>query len=353
MKHGLLLLTLLLLHGCTVLDSLNSETSRIERVDEYLADQEFSRALTFIADTPDNDPEAVQLAKKRKVILNKLKTFEQQTVTTALKQERSCDWPGAKLTYKEALEKLNNSSVLEEEQESMLKRFQDRMTALKHEELIVTGEWLKKKLPLQRSLHESDPESIGIHWRYSRTEGEAKELGQELLKAGEQMLAENNLAMAHRLLPLAVELAPGPESDAAVNRLNNELKKRTSKKQESRHRITQKKNALEIEAFNKAMALRNLKEARQHLSRLDPTLKKSTAVELMQERLDTAISRWVQEEISIGNSFYRAGEYEQALKTWQNILGLVPDHEAVLTKIDRTQKIIEQLSTLEKRQQQH
>ena len=351
MKYCLLFLSLLLLHGCAVLDPLHSETSRIERVDQYLAEQEFSRALSLIDDTPDDDAQAVLLTKKRKAILAQVKKFEQQTVTTALKQERNNDWPGAKRTYKEALKRLETSRVVEKGQASMLKRFQDRMTTLRYEELIVTGEWLKKKLPLQRSLHENDPESIGTHWRYSRTENETEELAQELLKAGEQMLAVNNLAMAQRLLPLAAELSPGPESEAAVNRLNNTLKKRTAKKQKSRHRITQKKNTLEIDAFNKAMALGNLKEARRHLSHLNPDMQAFTSVELMQERLDKAISKWAQEEISIGDSFYRAGEYKQAIKVWQNILELVPGHETVQRKIDRAEKIIEKLNILEKRQQ--
>ena len=352
MKHSLLLLFLLLLHGCTVVNHLNFGSNRMERVDQYLAEQEFSKALTLIADTPEDDPQALQLAKKRKTIISQLKTFEQQTVTTALKQERSNNWPGAKLTYEEALKKLTNSKRMEAGQASMLKRFQGRMTALEQEELIVTGEWLKKKLPLLRSLHENDPGDITIQWRYSRTEKEAEKIGGELLKAGEQMLAENDLAMARRLLPLAAKLAPGSESKAALSHLNRVLQERKVKKQKSIRTIAQKENKLAIEAFNKAMAHGNLQEARHHLTLLSPALKKSTSVELMQERLDNAIGKWIQEELSIGDSFYRAGEYEHAMKVWQNILELSPDHETTQRKIDRAETIIEKLTILEKRQQQ-
>ncbi len=350
MKYTLLLLALLFLHGCAHLDHFDSSKDRVQLVDQYLAEQEYSKALTLISNTSKEDPQARKLEERRKTILDQLQTYEEQTIAIALKQERKNDWPGAKLTYEEALKKHNTSKALDEAQEAMLKRFHSRMAALEREELIGTGEWLSKKLPLLRTLQESDPGNLIIQWRYSRTENEAEEIARELVKIGEQMLAENNLAMAQRILPLAAELASGPESESAVLRLDSKLKNREVKKQKSRRIIAQKKDKKEIEAFNKAMAHGKLSEARLHLSRLTPTTKKSVDAELMQERLDRAISNYIQEEVSIGDSFYRAGEYEQSIKAWQNILKLEPGNETVQNKLKRAEKVVEKLNTLQERQ---
>ncbi len=350
MKYSLLLLALLFLHGCAHLTHFDSSADRIQLVDQYLAEQEYSKALTLISNTSAEDPQARKLKKRRKTILDQLQTYEQQTIATALKQERKNDWPGAKLTYEEALKKQNTSKALDEAQEAMLKRFHRRMAALEREELIGTGEWLSKKLPLLRTLHESDPGNLIIQWKYFRTESEAREIARELVRTGEQMLAEDNLAMAQRILPLAAELASDPESESAVQRLENKLKKREAKKQKSRRIIAQKKDKKEIEAFNKAMAHGKLSEARLHLTRLTPATETSVDADLMQERLDRAISKYIQEEISIGDSFYRAGEYEQSIKAWQNILRLEPGNETAQSKLKRAEKVVEKLNTLEKRQ---
>jgi tetratricopeptide (TPR) repeat protein len=93
-----------------------------------------------------------------------------------------------------------------------------------------------------------------------------------------------------------------------------------------------------------------LAEARRYLSQLTPAMRKTMAVKLMQERLQREINEYVQEELSAGNSFYRAGNYEQAIKAWENIVELEPDNEAVKSKIERAHVIIENLTTLRERQ---
>lgn len=350
MKHCLFLLSLFLLHGCAYLTHFDSAEDRVQLLEQYLKEQEYSKALTLIADTSREDPQALELEKKRKMILKQLQALEQQTISKALKQERNNDWPSAKLTYEEARKKLPASTSLDEAQGAMLKRFRARMDALEREGLIGTGEWLRKRLPLLRSLHESDPGNLIIHWRYSRTEKEAREVGLQLLKSGEQMLAENNLAMAQRILPLVAELSPNQETEMAVSQLNNRLRERKDKKQKDRRKIARKKDEKVIEGFNKAMAHNRLAEARKHLARLSRTAAASVSGELMHERLDNAIAEYVQEEISIGDAFYRAGEYDQAIETWQNAVRLKPDNKTALNKLKRAETIVKKLQILRERQ---
>ncbi|MBU0945027.1 MAG: hypothetical protein KJ804_15260 [Proteobacteria bacterium] len=350
MKSSLLLLALLLLHGCAPLTHLDSKVDNVLLVDQYLAEQEYGKALTLISSISKEDPQALELEKKRKTILDQVQTFEQQSIALALNQERLSNWPEAKRIYVEALKKLNTSRTLEEAREGMLTRFQNRMDALQYEELIVTGEWLRKKLPLLRSLQASNPGDLIIQWRYSRTENEARETAKELLRIGEQMLAENNAAMAQRILPLAAELDPQLDMEAAISSLDSMLQSRKDKKLEDRRRIAQKKDEKVIEEFNRAMAHNNLSEARSHLTRLSPATRTSVAAELMQERLDKAMAEYIQEELSIGNSFYRARGYKQAIKAWKNILAIDPDNEAVQTKLERAEKVVEKLNALEEQQ---
>ena len=349
MKYVPLLLTLLL-PGCATFPSLYTGQDPLQQVDRYLNQQEYSKALSIIAATPETSPQATALAKKRKTIVKELKNFEHQTVSTALKLERKNDWPGAKDTYKKAIRKLNHSAILEKEQEAMLTRFQSRMRALEHETLIVTGEWLKKILPLQRSLHDYAPGNISNEWSYSSTKTEAEETALELLQAGKEELTANNLAMAQRLLSLAAALNPTPETKAAAEQLKKQLGERNKKRKQNRKKAQQKKNTQISDAFNKAMAHGNLIEAREQLARLPSSARKQPSFELMQERLNQAITTQVEEELAMGESFYRAGEYKQALTIWQNILKLVPEHTTVQLKIERAERVIAKLNALQEQQ---
>ncbi len=340
----------LFLHGCATFSPLFPTSDPVTQVDAYIEKQEFSQALSLIAATADNDPLATELNKRHKEILIQIEEFEHQTVSAALNQERNSDWLGAKNTYKDALKKLHHSKILEKEQEAMLERFHFTMKTLESEKLILTGQWLKEILPIQQSLHENDPGDIGQEWSYSNIKSKAEETAQELLELGKEEFAINNLAMAQRLLPLSVALHPSPEGKAIVEELEKIVHQRNEQKQESSKKIQKKKNKQIIDAFNKAMALGKLKEARKQLARLPASVRNRPSIDLMQERLNKTITAKVAEELAMGESFYRAGRYDQALKVWQHVLELVPEHSAVQAKIDRTQKVISKLKALKQKQ---
>lgn len=355
MKHPtlpllLLIFLLFLLQGCAQPGFFNSEKDRLEMLDQYLAGQDFGKALTLIADTPPEHPEAMALEKKRKMVMDSLRSYEKQIVSRALELERNNEWPAARLSYEEALEKSGHSRNLKDAERAMLQRLRGRMDALELEELIVTGECLQKRLPLLQHLHESDPGDKTIHQRYVRVQKATKEVAQQLLQRGEQMLTEKNLAMASQIIPLVVKLAPSPAADSEMNRLNRQLKEKTLKKQKDRKKHARSKDKKCFESFNKAMATGDLSGAKRYLFRLTPEMKKSVAAELMQERLDKEISEYVQEELSVGDSSYRAGEYEQAIKIWQTIIELDPENETVKSKIERAKVIVEKVQSLRERQ---
>jgi len=156
--------------------------------------------------------------------------------------------------------------------------------------------------------------------------------------------------MARRVVPLVVQLSPDPEAKSQMNRLDGFIQARILKKNKDRKKIAKKKNRASIESFNKAMAYGELAEARHHLLQLTPEVQKTMAVELLQERLDREIKEYVQEELSIGNTFYRAGEYEQAVRAWQNIIELEPENEVVKGKLKRAAIVVEKLKSLRERQ---
>ncbi len=353
MKYSLLCLFFLFLQSCANINHLDSEPDRMELLDQCLAEQEFSKALALIADTPTEHQQAQELEEKQKVILDQLRSFEKQTINTASTQEKNNDWPGAKLTYVEALQKNSTSIPLKEAQQAMIKRFQEKMATLDHELLIINGESLLKELPLLKERYESDPEDTVVTKRYSRIQNDTREIAIELLKLGEQKFADNDLAMARRSLPLAAKLAPqDPEAQSALRLLNSRLEASKIKKQKTRKKVAKKNDKIETEAFNKAMAQGDLSEARQHLARLTPVMQRSIVAELMQERLDSAIEDYVQEEQSIGDFFYRIGDYQHAIKAWENVVELDPDNEIVKTKLERALTIVEKLESLRERQKQ-
>jgi len=353
MKYSLLFFFFLLLQSCANINQLSTDGDRLKQLDQYLTEQKFTQALSFIEDTPGEDKQALALQEKRKIVLEQLRGYEKQIIKTALELEKNGDWSGTRRIYREALKKNTTSKPLMDAHDSMVKRFHDKMEALDQEVLILTGEFLQKKLPLLKAHHESDPDDMRVKWSYSRSQNDARKTAMELLRVGEQMLANNNMIMARRTVPLAANLAPdNPESQSALKRLNSRLKEQKKVKQKKRRRVAKKNDKTEIDAFNEAMDQGNLSEAQFHLGRLTPAMRRSMAAKLMAERLNAAITEFVQEEQSIGDSFYRVGDYQQAIKVWETIIELDPKNENVKNKLDRAATIVEKLESLRERQKQ-
>ncbi|MEN8200226.1 MAG: hypothetical protein ABFR63_09165 [Thermodesulfobacteriota bacterium] len=355
---SLLLLPFLFLFGCAHLGTMDSTAERLRHLDRDLANQEFDKALAILDDASQPGANDAALKKERKIVLEQLHLYEKQVIATALKQERKNDWYGAKQTYHRSLEKAGKSLELKEAQLDMLERFQERMETLETEELIVNGEWLRRRLPLLEKQHLNDPESSSLKRKYFKAKEEAETTGMELLQLGEKMLAEKNLEMARRTLPLAVKLLPGGEAKGASARLNKKFKAKKKKVQQGRDKVAKKKNKkdkekdkIEIEAFNDALASGKFSLARQHLANISPATGGSLGAELRQDRLDRATEAFVQERESIGDAFYRVGEYELAIKEWHRILELEPDNEVVKNKMARAERIVEKLKAVRDRQE--
>ena len=347
MKYSIVAFLLFLLSGCL---SLTTAPDRLALLDQYRVDQEYRKAMDLIAEIPEEDPQALELEERRKLLLDELRLYEKQTIAKGLKQEQGNDWLGAKSTFTEALKKSGGSKAIEVAEKEMLLRFQKKMAALEHEELIVTGEWLQKKLSLLQSLYENDPGDLSNRWRYSRTKNDAHEIALQLLPLGEQLLEEKDVSMANRVIPLIVTLSPGAEANALLDRLNGQLQENSEKKQNDRKKIDRERDKKRMTLFNKAMAYNDLVAARRHLSKISPGMRKSLEVNLMRKHLQREINAYVQEELSIGDSFYRVGSYEQAITSWENIIELEPGNELVKSKIKRSAMIVEKLKVLRERQ---
>lgn len=347
MKYFIVVFLLCSLPSCIY---LSTDTDRLALLEQYQAEQNYGKALTLIAETPEEYPQALKIEKKRKLLLDELRSYEKQVISKGLEQEQKNDWPAAQKTYVEALEKSGVSKAIQLVQQEMLHRFQRKMDALEYEELIVTAEWLEKKLFLLRDIYKNNPDDLTNRWRYSRTKNDAQEISMQLVPLAEQMLEEKNISMASRVIPLIVKLAPGPEASGLMNRLNSQLQEMTLKEQNDRKKVVQKKDRKRIDSFNKAMAYGDLVAARHHLSKISSNMRKSVEVERMRKHLQNEITVYVQEELSIGDSFYRAGSYEQSITFWENIIELEPGNELVKSKIKRSKMIVEKLRVLRERQ---
>lgn len=353
MKYSLFFFFLLFLQSCANINHFGGDGDRLKQLDQYLAEQEFTQALSFIENTPKEDKQALDLQKKRKIVLEQLQAYEKQTINAALKLEKGNDWPRARDTYQKALNKNRTSKPLQEAQDSMLKRFHEKMEALDYEVLILTGEFLEKKLPLLREHSVNNPSDTGVKRSYLRSQKEARKTAMELLRLGEQMLAGKNITMAQRTVPLAAKLSPDNlEVQSILKLLNSRVKEQKKEKQKKRRKVAKKNDKAEIDAFNEAMAYGKLSEAQFHLGRLTSAMRHSMVAELMGERLHAAIAEFVQEEQAIGDSFYRVGDYQQAIKVWENIIELDPKNETVKSKLERAEIIVEKLESLRERQKQ-
>ncbi len=345
-----LLLCSLYLSACSSLPFEIDGESRQQQLEHYLAKQAYGDALNLIKTTPDSHPEYHTLKAREKALHAKIGAFEQRTITAALKQERRNNWGAALDTYHEGLKKLPNSRALKKGLQETDERRNKRVASLELEQLVTRAEWLQKELPLRQALARTSPGSLMAKWNLNSIESEAGTIASELRTAGLTALEQGKLATAQRTISLATQLDASPENIQAQQQLNKQLKSRKRRIQQRQQQQVKQKQKSQVDAFNSAMAQGELLKARHIYDLLSKAKTQPQGLELMGEQLHQAIDVHVAEELRIGDTFYRSGEFEQALETWRGVIALIPDHEEALNKIERANRVMKNLEQIQQRQ---
>lgn len=367
MKPHLVLLglfCLLIQSGCAVLN-VSGDVPSLEQINQWVANDEYGRALSALEHIPHNTPRFAAYVNKRTQILVKAAKYERQIQLTAKKDIEKQDWTAALAIYDEALLKYPGSEMLRKQQSVLLKKQHRRVRRLDAEALLAHAQLLYNKLPLSQKNVRQSPINIAAHIKLQNLQYELADMHVRLLAMSRQMLDDSNIKLANQCLLQARQLATNEKSLLAIDVQQLAVKKKATlikdKKARAASKAKQRKSA-KLRAANSARITHLNKE----ITKLISSSRLQKANRLLQEfahidaehptylklklRHREKVDQIVNIKMAQGNALYRQEKIEQAKQVWEEALRLDPENHTLRNQIERAQQVLKKLETLRNEQ---
>lgn len=340
-----------------------------EQIDYWLDQQEYGKALELVADLDEHpSPDITNPQEIQKRILSQAERYEQQVMADAERFAANSDWHTALALYEEALSRLPDSKTLQQGQQQLLQHQEESLARLKLEQLIVQGEWMQKDLLISKKTASTTSDDWFVQYKLGRKEADAQDLATELAEHGRRALGLRDLALAKRILPLAMSLYAAPEIEAANKRLQelleedeieqkriiDEQQKLIDDQQKKKKHLfnikIQRKGKQLMAEFKKAFEENNLMKAHQLMRKLEKLSINNKEIKELSKQLDNDVAEHVKHLIETGVTHYSRQQYEQAIEVWKEAHILDPKNERLTTDIERAARVLEKLQSLREKQ---
>jgi tetratricopeptide (TPR) repeat protein len=333
------------------------------QIDQWLSQNEYGKIFSTIDNVKKDHPQYKQLQKMLPSLRAAARSYEQAVSEQALKQAQSLHWQKALDIYNAGIKKYPQSTLLRNERQRFLNDRDEYLTYLERKFLYDQGEWLLKALPRQQEIVRTNPKNKSQHEFLEQLQELAGETEKKLGRYGLDAMDSEKLLLADRYLSLANTLHPKAEYRIALAHIQQRIvnleaeKNKTEKtaektKTKRKEDISRKQKAnnqhLErfFEYFEEAYQRQEWMEAKDYLEeikRLSPGSARTRNAEL---RLGEQIDAYIQAQIKSGEHQYSQGEFERALKTWEDALPLDPNNEDLNKHIARAKRVLENLEEL-------
>jgi tetratricopeptide (TPR) repeat protein len=335
------------------------------RIDQWMSQNEYGKIFSTIDNVNKDHPQYKQLQKLLPSLKAAARNYEQEVSEQALKQAQSHHWQKALDIYDAGIKKYPQSTLLRNERQRYLNDRDEYLAYLERKFLYDQGEWLLKALPMQQEIVRTNPKDKSPHQYLEELQKLARETEKKLGRYGLDAMDDEKFLIADRYISLANTLHPKAEYrialahiqqrimdlDAEKNKTEKATEKTKAKRKEANARKQKARNQhLErfFEYFEEAYQRQEWMEAKEYLEeikRIAPASASSRTRDA-ELRLREQIDAYIQAQIKSGEHQYSQGEFERALKTWEDALPLAPDNEDLNKHIARAKRVIENLEKL-------
>ncbi len=264
----------------------------------------------------------------------------------------------AKGQYGQAIQVLESAIAEDGKAESYtetLREIRLRQTLIEQELqdqlLISRTSALKNQIPILEQLLRSDSQRADYAKQLQQTHKELQTLRQALSECGWRHFKKNN-ALAKDCLTLALSLQPDEQDERLMTYLLEEhqqnLEQTQTAERAQREMAWKHRNQQRMEEAQRLNESGQLTEARRVLKLLlkeDP--RNDSAKQLLRD-VEGRLKNYIENLLAAGDRLYREGEIEGAKATWRAALSLDPQDPRAREKIERAQRVLDNLENLRK-----
>jgi hypothetical protein len=344
------------LAGCQHLSAIRMEPDRPAELGTLIREREYARAEQLLVQYP-----FLATPEVRTELDEQISAYETAVLADARTRESDNDLYGANNLLAEALQKLPNSSRLNEYKYRLDAERAERLRENERRELLTDAEYFIAQQEIYKEHLNLDAPSLVQRLKNSLSQQQANALAARLLACGEESLLENDTATADKCLHYAQAIRDTPEVRTALSELESRRatqrqidEKKTQiiqVKKEKRLARKQRNKTQEImEKTQQALSDNDLPAAQRLLRELPKGNNESREVQEVSTRLNDAIRSRVRMLTSEGDRQYRADNVSRAIRSWERALELDPDNPELTERLERARKVLARLEELKNRQ---
>jgi hypothetical protein len=360
-RSFIILMLVTVLASCSQYYATRSDID--SHINQWLTEDEFGKIFSTIDNVKKDNPQYSQLQKMLPTLREAARNYEQKVCDQALEQAQSLHWQEALDLYNKGIKNYPQSTLLRNERQRFLNDRDQYLNYLERKYLYDQGEWLLKALPRQQEIVRTNPKDKKQQQQLEKLQKIVRETEKKLGRYGLDAMDDDKLLMADRYLSLANTLHPTAEYRTALayiqqKILSHEEQKTAIKKPEAKTKTSKKADITEKQKvrnqqldrffgyFEEAFQRQEWMEAKEYLDEIKRLSPRSSRTRDAEQRLQTQIDAYIQAQIKSGEHQYSQGEFERALKTWEDALPLAPDNEDLNKHIARAKRVIENLEEL-------
>lgn len=214
---------------------------------------------------------------------------------------------------------------------------------------------LKNQIPILEQLLRADPEQAVYLKQLRETQLQLQTLRQSLSECGWRHFKKNN-ALAKDCLTLALSLEPNEQDQRLMSYLLEEQKKHVEQTQTveraKREMAWKHRNQQRLEEAKRLYESGQLSDARRVLRIILKEDPRHVTAKKLLGQVDSQLKNYIENLLVAGDRLYREGEIEGAKATWRAVLSLDPQDQRAREKIERAQRVLDNLENLRKSETQ-
>ncbi len=290
------------------------------------------------------------IAPSTPMSFSEARTFERRHLNLAQKLIEKNEWNKAQDVYDEALKRRPQSKVLRVGLKKMYQKNREYTEKLTRELTISRGLWLDKNHYLYESLAKAEIKGKKAQYKNRAIKNEIKLISKQLAHYGNYVATDNQTNNVEYLLNLSEQLKQiKPNQHTPIEKNNRKTVKLIKNTKKDPQKIKLEKL---LASHKKAYKNKKLQLAHQLIKQASELRPNDKKIKAEKTRLAEEIEIKIKQHLSNGLQFYSDGNYESALGSWQETLNLDTNNQEALDNIERTNKILVNLSRIKEKQDQ-
>jgi predicted Zn-dependent protease len=264
----------------------------------------------------------------------------------------------AKGRYGQAIELLESAITTQGKSDAYIKLLQQvrlKQTIQEqelHDQLLISKtSALKNQVPILEQLARSSPDNAEYKEQLEETQQQLLQLRKRLSECGWRHFRKNN-GLAKECLTIALSLEQEEQDLQLMSYLikeQHQIREKTETTQKARREMAWKhRTQQQMDEANRLFESGQLTEARRVLQAILQEDPKNKAATTLLTSVESRLKSYLENLLSAGDRLYREGEIEGAKATWRAALTLDPQDKRAREKIERAQRVLDNMESLRK-----